>query len=123
MKKIIAVVDDDKPILEVVTLILEEEGFKVLQYQDGDDLLNDLGKEQFHLVLLDYRLPRKNGVEIAKEIKAKVKSKKIPVIIISANRNIEYIKKLDSVDDFIAKPFDIGHLIRTIQTHLALLSI
>ena len=118
MKKVIAVVDDDQPILEVVSIILEDEGFEVIQYHDGDSLLKDLEKAKFNLVILDYRLPQKNGVEIAREVKSKTKNKKIPVIIISANHNIDHIKELDSVDDFIAKPFEMTHFVKTIQNYV-----
>ncbi len=117
MKKI-AVVDDDQPILEVVSLILQDEGFEVVPYSDGEALIRDLGKKEFHLVLLDYRLPKKNGVEIAKEVKIKAKNKNTPVIIISANHNMEHIKKNESVDDFIPKPFELSHLVKTIHHYI-----
>lgn len=118
MKKLVAVVDDDQPILEVVSMILRDEGYAVNAYSDGEALLDDLGKEQFNLVLLDYRLPRKNGVEVARTIKAKSKTKNLPVILISANHIVDDRLKNEPIDDFIPKPFEIDHLMQKVHSYL-----
>jgi DNA-binding response OmpR family regulator len=118
MRKTIAVCDDDKPIVDVMTLILKDEGFDVRSYEDGEKLLSDIEKEDVHLVLLDYRLPRKNGMEVAKTLKKKTKAKDIPVIMISANHNLESSIDKNAVDDFIPKPFDISHLMEKVYRYL-----
>ena len=84
MKKIIAVVDDDQPIVDVVSFILKEEGYEVIGCNDGKRLLSTVEKERISLIILDYMLPNQNGVEIAKKLKGKTSTKNIPVIMISA---------------------------------------
>ena len=118
MRKTIAVCDDDKPIVDVMTIILKDEGFSVRTYEDGEKLLSDIENDDVHLILLDYRLPRKNGAEIAKALKEKNKTKDIPVILISANHNLESSLDKSAIDDFIPKPFDINHLMQKVYRYL-----
>lgn len=118
MKKTIAVVDDDQPIVDVMTLLLKDEGFSVKTYNNGEELLKDIEKANVNLILLDYRLPKLNGAEVAKVLKTHNKTKDIPVIMVSANHNLEDTLDRSSIDDFIAKPFDINNLIEKVYCHL-----
>lgn len=115
MKKTIAVVDDDQPIVDVVTMLLKDEGYDVLAYNNGELLLRDIEREEIHLILLDYRLPKKNGAEIARDLKEK---RDIPVILISANHNLDQVVHNMPVDEFIPKPFEIDQLMRKIHSLL-----
>ncbi len=69
MKKRILIIDDDKTILEAIKILLEEEDFNVRILADGNNLLKKIENNIPDLILLDYRLPGKDGWEIAKEIK------------------------------------------------------
>ena len=118
MKKTIAVVDDDRPILDVMSMILRDEGFEVVPYESGEALLLDRQLERVHLILLDYRLPRQNGAQIATHLKKDKLTKDIPVIIISANHNMDKILERVPVDDFIPKPFELSTLMEKVNTYL-----
>ncbi len=120
MKKTIAVVDDDRPILDVMSMILREEGYDVVPYESGEELLNCEELEKLNLILLDYRLPRQNGAQIATYLKSDKSTKDIPVILISANHNLEKQLEKAPIDDFIPKPFEIATLMEKVNTYLRL---
>lgn len=108
-KKKVYIADDDPDILEVLTIILEDKGFRVTTSPDGKSL-NKL-TEVPDLVLLDVRMSGSDGSEICRELKSREGTKNIPVVLISANRNLTEIAKDCGADDFISKPFDIKEII------------
>lgn len=118
MKKTIAVVDDDRPILDVMSIILRDEGYNVVPYESGEELLSCEDLASLNLILLDYRLPRRNGVQIAAFLKSDNSTKDIPVILISANHNLEKQLKNAPIDDFIPKPFEINTLMEKVNIYL-----
>ncbi len=117
MKKII-VVDDDPEILDSFNIILSEEGYKVYLKNDGKNLLSCIKSINPNLILLDFRLPGKNGDEITKEIKNQNGLSNIPIIIVSANYKAEDKSLKAGASDFIAKPFDIDFLLEKIKEYL-----
>ncbi len=113
-RKRILVADDDPDILEVLCLILENEGFEVTPSSDGKNLEN----EHPDLFLLDIDLSGVNGYSICKRLKKEEKTKNIPVIMISANKNIKQVSSDCGADAYIPKPFHINELIRSVQFQL-----
>lgn len=81
--KRILVVEDSLTIRELIRKVLKAAGYRVETAVDGMDGLNKLSTEPFDLVVTDIDMPRKNGFEMTEEIKADVKLKSVPVIIIS----------------------------------------
>jgi DNA-binding response OmpR family regulator len=116
MKKIL-IADDDQGILDATRLILEYEGYKVQVVCDGDSVRN-LNSNFPDLILLDIWLSGTHGGEIAKYLKSHYATKKIPIIMFSANRDIEKISKEAGADDYLIKPFDIDVLLKKIQKAL-----
>lgn len=115
MKNKILIVDDDKTILEAIKILLEEEGFEVSVLNDGINLMKKIHSNIPNLILLDYRLPGKDGWEIAKLIKKR--QPEIPIIMISADNNIKKIAE-GKIEAFLAKPFDINILLALINRYL-----
>lgn len=113
MKKIL-IVDDDPEILSVVKNILISHGFEVLT--DSTCLhVEDIVKSfRPDLILLDVRLPGKQGDEICKELK---EIHSIPILLFSANSREQIIRECKA-DGFIAKPFDLRDFVEMIQFHL-----
>lgn len=107
--KKIYIADDDPDILEVLTIILEGQGYNVITSADGKSLasLNDLPD----LVLLDIRMSGSDGSDICRSLKNQPQTKDIPVVLISANRDLTEIAKDCGADDFISKPFDIKDVV------------
>lgn len=115
----ILIVDDDLDILEVIGLILEEEGFQVELMGNGKDIFEHISHFHPDLIILDVMLGNMDGREICNSIKNTKITNHIPVIMISATHNMDqFIKKTCSPDDFLAKPFDIINLIHKVELKL-----
>ena len=117
MKKRILVADDDTSVRSVLTRILEDEGFEVLQARTGRDAVSQLLHNQPNLALLDLKMPDKDGWE-AYGLMEKL-DPFFPVIVITAFPNqFEHAMRL-GVDALMEKPLDVPLLIHTIHTLLA----
>jgi DNA-binding response OmpR family regulator len=113
----ILIADDDSAILDATSMILEDEGYKVRTSSDGK-AVDDLTGELPDLLLLDIWMSGKDGREICRQVKNNLRTKHIPVIMISANRDTEKIAMEAGAEDFITKPFDIDVLLEKVQKHL-----
>lgn len=103
--KVIAVVDDDRNIAELVQLYLEKEGYGVEVFLSGKELLSQFGTLTPDMVLLDVMLPEIDGFEVLKELR---RMSNIPVVMLTA-RGDTFDKVLGlelGADDYLVKPFD-----------------
>lgn len=111
-KKTILAVDDEVHILELLKYNLETNGYDVVTSETGEEALELLSKQKMDAVLLDLMLPKMDGLEVLRCIRANEKTKKTPVILLTA-KNDEFDKVLgleSGADDYIAKPFSIREL-------------
>ena len=102
----ILLVDDEDSIQKLLTYPLEREGFRVLQARDGEEALRQFASEQVDLVVLDLMLPKLDGLEVCKRLRAE---SEVPIIMLTA-RDDELDKVLGlelGADDYITKPFSI----------------
>ncbi|GFH43051.1 DNA-binding response regulator [Lactococcus hodotermopsidis] len=116
MKKIL-VVDDEKPISDIVKFNLTKEGYEVLTAFDGEEALEVFANENPDLILLDLMLPKKDGLEVAREIR---KSSEVPIIMVSA-KDSEFDKVIGlelGADDYVTKPFSNRELLARIKANL-----
>lgn len=118
LKKRIYVADDDPAILEIIKMILEDEGFEVETSNDGKSIQEGLDITP-DLVLLDIRMSGSDGGEICRSLKSKWDTQNIPVVLISANKDITTIARSCSANDFLPKPFDITDLINLTHKYTA----
>lgn len=116
MNKRIIVADDDPSILDVIKLILEDEGYEVETVLNGGTLLK-LNKELPDLLLLDIWMSGHDGRDICRKLKKQNSTKHIPIILVSANRDVKKFAMEAGADGFIAKPFDIDHLIEIVKKY------
>lgn len=119
MNKQISILEDDPGIREIVTLLLEGEGYDVFSFPN---VLSFMAREeamQPNLYLLDIKLPDGNGLEVCKVLKSEDKSRPIPVMMMSAHEGVEQMKINCPADDFIAKPFDILDFLARVNQLLA----
>lgn len=113
----ILVVDDEILIRNVIKEYLLNEGYKVLEAEDGFDALRVLSDNKVNLIVLDIMMPKMDGFTCLSEIR---KTKNIPVIMLSARK--EETDKLNSfdlgVDDYVTKPFSPKELVARVKAHL-----
>lgn len=114
----ILVVEDEYKITRFIQRGLEMEHYTVDVAYDGEEALNKIAVNNYDLIILDLMLPKKDGIEICKEIR----DKKIdtPIIMLTARDTIEdRIKGLDQgADDYVVKPFAFGELLARIRALL-----
>jgi DNA-binding response OmpR family regulator len=117
MKKKILVAEDDKAIIEVVRIILENEGYHVLTADNGELVYKTVEQHAPDMIFLDIWLFGEDGGQIAKTLKTKSHMKHIPLVMMSANNETEKITKEAGADDFLLKPFNIDDLLYMVKKH------
>lgn len=118
MSKKILVAEDDRSILEVVKIILEQENYQTFFADKEEGIYKNIKENKPDLILLDIWLGGSNGGKIAKTIKSNKETKHIPVIMISANNETEKITKESGANDFLLKPFNIDDLLQKVKKHI-----
>jgi DNA-binding response OmpR family regulator len=113
-QKRIMIADDDPGIVDAVEMLLEFEGYQVTSTVDGSTVL-DMKDELPDLLLLDIWMSGEDGRDICKKLKSLSATKNIPVIMISASRDIKESALAAGADDFLAKPFEMDELLRKIE--------
>jgi CheY-like chemotaxis protein len=116
-QKKILIADDDPAILEVLTLFLEEVGYNVETRQDGHTL-QAFEHGYPDLLLLDIWMSGWNGRDLCRYLKSQEETRHLPILLVSANRNMERIAREAGADDFLAKPFDLDELLEKIERWL-----
>lgn len=113
----ILVVDDDPAISEMLTIVLEGEGFDPVPVMDGMEAIDAFESEQPDLILLDLMLPGMNGVDICRAIR---KQSTVPIVMLTAKTDtVDVVVGLESgADDYITKPFKPQELVARIRARL-----
>ncbi len=118
--KLIAIVDDEPDIVELVSLHLQKGGYKVRSFEDADGLFKFLKSNLPDLVILDLMLPDADGFEICKFLKKEDKFNSIPVIMLTARSDeMDKIIGLElGADDYVTKPFSPRELLARVKAVL-----
>jgi two-component system OmpR family response regulator len=111
----ILLVEDDRMIGEAVSVALRDAAYAVDWVQDGDTALRVLDSQEHQAVLLDLGLPKRDGLEVLRKLRAG--GSQLPVIVVTARDAVEdRIKGLDfGADDYLVKPFDIDELLARLR--------
>ncbi|WP_374461626.1 PleD family two-component system response regulator [Chryseobacterium taeanense] len=109
-KKKILIFDDDTTILEVISIIFEENGYQVEISETSHDILERVANYKPDVILMDNWIPKIGGVEATKLLKSHEEFKDIPVIYVTANNDIVALAKQAQADDYVAKPFNLVDL-------------
>ncbi len=122
MTKVIAYVEDDRDMIDLVSIILERHGYEVLGFNDSMDILERLEALQPDLILLDIMMPRVDGFEIYEGLKSKETTSNIPIVVISAMKKavdqIEQESRI-KVEGCLVKPFTISELAELVSKVLS----
>lgn len=122
MNKTILVVDDEKPIADILQFNLIKEGYKVICAYDGDEALKKVEEEQPDLMLLDIMLPKRDGMEVCREVRKKYD---FPIIMLTAKGSeIDKVLGLEmGADDYVTKPFSTRELIARVKANMRRLQV
>lgn len=120
MAKKILIVDDNEFIVEIMTNILNTNGYDVVALYDGGDVIPQIKKDTPDLVILDMMLPGIDGRDICKAIKSNKETKDLRVILCTGANNFNLnTSQQGSPDDLLRKPFDIDVLVDMVAYQLA----
>ena len=122
MNKTILVVDDEKPIADILQFNLVKEGYRVICAYDGEEALQKVEEEQPDLMLLDIMLPKRDGMEVCREVRKKYN---FPIIMLTAKGSeIDKVLGLEmGADDYVTKPFSTRELIARVKANMRRLNV
>lgn len=113
----VLVVDDERPIRRLLRVVLEGEGYEVLEAKDAGSALHTAAADRPDLIILDLGLPDGDGVEVIHRVR---EWSAVPIIVLSVrNQEREKVRALDAgADDYLTKPFGTGELLARIRAAL-----
>ena len=116
-KKTILIVDDEKPIVDILVHNLEKEGYNTLEANDGLTAIDKASEKRPDLILLDIMLPKLDGLSVCKRIK---NIYNVPILMLTAkDSEIDKILGLElGADDYVTKPFSVRELIARVKANL-----
>ena len=116
----ILVVDDEPVIVRLMEFILARQGYELLVAVDGEEALQKIRAHHPDLVLLDIMMPRIDGYEVARLLRADSETAGLPIIMLSAKAQKEDIRRGAEVgvDAYVTKPFSPEHLVQVVAEHL-----
>lgn len=113
----VMVVDDERPIADILQFTLEKEGYNVVCAYDGDEAVVLAEKEKPDLILLDIMLPGKDGMEVCRIVR---RTSEVPIIMLTAkDSELDKVLGLElGADDYVTKPFSSRELLARIKANL-----
>jgi len=117
MKKKILVLEKNKDILELIDIILSEEGYELDLISSDKEVFNHIKDFGPDAILLDIIHPTAEGTALCKAIKAAEDTSNIPVIVLSTHPKAEVVKEI-CADEVVPKPFDVSLLVSVIEQQL-----
>ncbi|MBO4495261.1 MAG: response regulator transcription factor [Clostridiales bacterium] len=113
----ILVVDDEQPLVELLTANLEREGYEVISAVDGQTAIDLALRQKPNLILLDWMMPGKSGLDVCRELRPKTNA---PIIMVTAKgEEIDKILGLEiGADDYITKPFSPREVLARVKAQL-----
>ncbi|MEF8726328.1 MAG: response regulator, partial [Candidatus Bipolaricaulota bacterium] len=116
MKKIL-LIEDEGRIVRLIRDYLKKEGYRVIDARDGKEGLTAFERQDPDLIILDLMLPKKDGLEVAREIR---KNSQIPIIMLTAKtEEVDRVTGLElGADDYVTKPFSLRELAARIKAVL-----
>lgn len=117
MQKLILIVDDERPIVDILKFNLEKNGYKTIEALDGNEGLRLALSKEPDMVLLDVMLPGMDGFGVCRKIREK---SSVPIIMLTArDEEVDKVLGLElGADDYITKPFSVRELLARVKANL-----
>jgi len=112
--KTILVFDDDADILDIFKIVLQAAGYRVESSQTSDDIIEKARSVNPDIIIMDNWIPGIGGLKATQLLKSDPACKHIPVIYCSANRDLRSLAEQANAEAFLAKPFDLRDLEKTV---------
>jgi two-component system alkaline phosphatase synthesis response regulator PhoP len=112
-------VDDEETLRVLVPNQLRDEGFTVETADDGDTAIGMIGKKQYDVMLLDIRMPRMNGIEVLKYLRANKINLRVVVLTAFDDLSVALECVKNGANDYVTKPYDLKTLVKCIHKVVA----
>ncbi len=115
--------DDEKEVVLLIQKRLIQQGYDVTVAFDGEEALQKVKEVNPDIIILDLLMPGRSGFEVLKEVREKYNDKWRPVIILTANDEIESLEKCYRMeaDHYLTKPCDIEQILQAVRTMISLI--
>jgi DNA-binding response OmpR family regulator len=119
-QQVVLAADDDEDILELITFRLERSGYTVVQARDGEEAWNLAQAQPPDLAVLDVMMPKLDGFELTRRMRAKPETERVPIILLTARaQDADVQQGFDAgADDYLRKPFSPQELRARVQAIL-----
>jgi len=120
MSKVLLVDDDSDVLLYISTILTREGNYSIETAEDGEEALKKVASDPPDIIILDLMMPGINGMEVCRSLKSDEVTKYIPVIMLSARRDItDIVEGMETgANDYLTKPFNPEELVARLQVHL-----
>ena len=117
MNKKILIIDDEKPIVDILKFNLKKDGYLTIEAYDGEEGMNMALNQKPDLILLDIMLPKMDGFSVCKKLREKIST---PIIMLTAKEEeVDKVLGLElGADDYITKPFSVRELMARVKANL-----
>lgn len=119
-KKKILLVDDSSTVLLLHRMMLSHCGYELLTARDGQEALDKVSVERPDLIFLDVLMPRLDGFQTCRALRARSETKDVPIILVTTRGEPHYVRQgfESGCTDYITKPFDGEELLAKVRSHL-----
>ncbi len=119
-RRTILIVDDSRALLEVLGAAFDEAGYAVVTASDGEEVLRKLASAEPDALLLDIYMPRLNGADVCRVVKAHPHWKKIHLVVMSSRVSDDEAARYRRLgaDEVLRKPFDVDALVRSVSERI-----
>src|SRR4051794_40940724 len=113
----VLIIEDDRPLVETLTYNLQREGYETLVANDGQEGLRKAEMLLPDIILLDLMLPVLNGLEVCRELRARERTRDIPIVMLTAKaeETDQVVGFSLGADDYVTKPFSVKVLVQRIK--------
>ena len=119
-KKKILLVDDSSTVLLLHRMMLSHCGYELVTARDGQEALDKVSTERPDLIFLDVLMPRMDGFQTCRALRARPETKSVPIILVTTRGEPHYVRQgfESGCTDYITKPFDGEELLAKVRSHL-----
>lgn len=119
-RKKILLVDDSSTVLLLHRMMLSHCGYELLTARDGQEALDKASTERPDLIFLDVIMPRMDGFQTCRALRARTETKNVPIILVTTRGEPHYVRQgfESGCTDYITKPFDGEELLAKVRSHL-----